>query len=100
MADVMDAICRHGFNVKIVPDAHFRDRLAEALKHEDESRTVLSLVAYANKEGEALTMVDSDHRFTVNALFRLGFRWPIIDDAYLERVIWALDSLSFFTELD
>ena len=100
MADVMDAICRHGFNVKIVPDAHFRDRLAEASKHEDESRTVLSLVAYANKEGEALTMVDSDHRFTVNALFRLGFRWPIIDDAYLERVIWALDSLSFFTELD
>ena len=43
MADVMDAICRHGFNVKIVPDAHFRDRLAEASKHEDESRTVLSL---------------------------------------------------------
>jgi hypothetical protein len=61
---------------------------------------VLLLVAYSNKEGEALRMVDSDRRFTVNALFRLGFRWPIVDDEYLEKIIWALDSLSFFTELD
>ena len=62
--------------------------------------TFLSLVAYSNKEGETLKMVDSDRRFTINALFRLGFRWPIVDDGYLEKMIWALDSLSFFTDLD
>lgn len=33
-----------------------------------------------------------------NALLRLGFRWPIIYDAYLEKAIWALDTLSFFSD--
>jgi nucleoside-diphosphate-sugar epimerase len=97
IADLMDAIRRHGFDVKTVPDSRFGETLAEASRHEDESRTVLSLVAYSNKEGDHLRMVESDRRFSVNALFRLGFRWPIIDDAYLEKIIWALDSLSFFT---
>ena len=99
IADLMDAFRRHGFEVRTVPDSEFRETLAEAAKHEDESRTVLSLVAYSNKVGETLQMVDSDRRFTVNALFHLGFRWPIVDDEYLEKVIWALDSLSFFTDL-
>jgi nucleoside-diphosphate-sugar epimerase len=99
IADLMDAFHRHGFEVRTVPDSEFRETLAEAAKHEDESRTVLSLVAYSNKEGETLRMVDSDRRFTVNALFHLGFRWPIVDDEYLEKIIWALDSLSFFTDL-
>jgi hypothetical protein len=99
IADLMDAIRRHGFEVQTVPDEQFRETLAEAAKHEEEGRTVLSLVAYSNQEGDTLQMVDSDRRFTVNALFRLGFRWPIVDDDYLEKIIWALDSLSFFTDL-
>ncbi len=58
----------------------------------------LSLVACRNKEGENLVQVEADCRFTTNALFRLGFRWPIIDDAYLEKAIWALDTLGFFSD--
>ena len=63
-------------------------------------RELLSLVKSgkaANKEGDHLRMVESDRRFSINALFRLGFKRPIVDDAYLEKIIWALDSLSFFT---
>jgi len=100
IADLMDAFRRHGFDVQTVSDEEFRETLAEAAKHEEESRTVLSLVAYSDREGEALQMVDSDRRFTINALFRLGFRWPIVDDGYLEKMIWALDSLGFFTDLE
>ena len=100
IADLMDAIRGHGFEIRTVPDSEFRETLAEAARHEEESKTVISLVAYSNKEGETLQMVDSDRRFTVNALFRLGFRWPIIDGEYLEKIIWALDTLSFFTELE
>ena len=61
---------------------------------------MLSLVAYSNKEGDDLALVEADHRFSVNALFRLGFKWPIIDDSYLERAIWSLDSFGFFTETE
>ena len=98
ITDLMDAFRRYGFDVQTVPDSEFRDTLSEAAKDGAESRTVLSLVAYSKKEGDTLQMVDSDRRFTINALFRLGFRWPIVDDGYLEKMIWALDSLSFFTD--
>ena len=98
MADLMEAIRHHGFHVRTVSDAQFRQTLAEAAKHEDESRTVLSLVAYSNKEGEHLAMVGAEHRFSLNALFRLGFKWPVISDDYMERIIWSLDSLDFFTK--
>ena len=55
-----------------------------------------SLIAYNNAKGEDLVPVEADCRFSTNALFRLGFVWPIIDDAYLKKVIWALDTLGFF----
>lgn len=99
IADIMEAIRRHGFTVKAVSEDEFRKTLADAAKHEDEGRTVLSLVAYANKEGENLRMVGSDNRFTTNALFRLGYKWPIVDDSYLEKQLWSLDTLAFFDKL-
>lgn len=57
---------------------------------------MLSLVAYNNSEGENLVPVEAECRFTLNALFRLNFRWPIIGDTYLDKAIWALDTLGFF----
>ena len=98
MADIMEVVRRHGFDVKAVTEAQFAETLRRATEHADESRTVLSLVAYSNKEGNDLSLVDAEHRFTVNALFRLGFKWPITDDSYLERVIQSLDSFGFFSE--
>ena len=97
MGDVLEAVRRHGFDVKTVSDETFKKTLAEAAKHEEESRAVISLVAYANKEGENLRMVDSENRFSTNALFRLGFFWPIVDNTYLEKLIMSLDTLGFFT---
>jgi hypothetical protein len=96
MDDIIDAIRRHGFKVDTVTDEEFDKTLAEASKHEDESRTVLSLVAYANKKGENLKEVYAVNRFTTNAFFRLGFKWPIVDDGYLEKQLWSLDTLAFF----
>jgi len=96
MADVIEAMRRHGFKIDTVSEARFESTLAEAAKRDSESEAVISLVAYLNKEGASIREVGADHRFTVNALYRCGFKWPIIDDSYLEKSIWALDSLGFF----
>lgn len=99
MADILAAIRSHGFDVKTVSEEHFRQTLAETAKHEEESRTVISLMAYANRVQEDLQEVKGEQRFTTNALFRLNFKWPIIDGAYLGRLFWSLDTLGFFTLL-
>ncbi len=42
--------------------------------------------------------VPEEHSFTKNALYRLGFRWPLTDDGYLRGAIRALSSLGFFEQ--
>ena len=57
------------------------------------------MTAYEEREGENLVPVDSDNYFTVNAFGRLGFEWPIVDDAYLDRFISVVETLEFFQNL-
>ena len=59
----------------------------------------MSMTAYDTRAGENLVPVDSDNYFTVNALDCLGFEWPIVDDAYLDRIISAVETLEFFQNL-
>ena len=40
--------------------------------------------------------LDYGNRFTSQILYRLGYKWPITDDRYLESAIEALDRLTFF----
>ena len=61
MADIIEAIRRYGFKVNTVSEEQFAKTIAKASKHEDESRTVLSLVAYANKNGEDLKFIYRKH---------------------------------------
>ena len=98
MADLIGAICDYGYQIDAVPEAQFQQILTDAASHSEQSGAVLSLVAYDNRKGENLIPVEANNRFTTNVLYRLNFRWPIIDDAYLSKVIWALDTLGFFSE--
>ena len=34
-----------------------------------------------------------------SSVYRLGFKWPIVDDTYLEKVISAVETLEFFKNL-
>ena len=43
--------------------------------------------------------IDYDATFTTKALYRLGFRWPIIDATYLHQVFEALVDIGFFDVL-
>ena len=98
-ADIIFALKRHGFNINIVTENEFRGIMQEAMTDEAESETIMSLMAYDERGGERIIQVGSDNFFTTNALYRLDFKWPIIDDAYLEKVIEAVDTLEFFNKI-
>ncbi len=42
-------------------------------------------------------MLDAKCDFTVQLLYRLGFRWEITDAQYVLKMIGALDSLGMFS---
>lgn len=96
MADVIYAMRDYGFAIKIVPDAVFEQTLKGAAGQENKSDAVLGLVAYASDDESRRYELMAENRFTVEALYRLDYKWPITDDAYLKNAIRALDTLGFF----
>ncbi|MDE5758709.1 MAG: hypothetical protein K2H85_08880, partial [Allobaculum sp.] len=98
MADVIYAMKEYGFDIEIVEDARFEQTLKAAAQQPDQSEEVLGLIAYASSDEHPRYEIMADNRFTVEALYRLHYKWPITDDAYLENAIRALDTLGFFEE--
>ncbi len=99
MGDIVFALKEHGFRIDIVTDREFAAIMKEASENEAYSEAVMSLTAYDERGGETIVPVGSDNYFTINALYRLGFKWPIVDDIYLQKIISAVESLGFFKNL-
>ncbi|MBD5533226.1 MAG: NAD-dependent epimerase/dehydratase family protein, partial [Lachnospiraceae bacterium] len=96
MGDLIYAMKNHGFEIQIVSDDQFEQAVNDyAAAHED-SEAVSGLIAYASRDGEQVYTVGYKNRFTTEVLYRLGYKWPITDDKYLENAINALDKLGFF----
>ena len=94
--DVLAALNGYGYKVDIVPDDVFQKRLAELMQDEEKNMAVSSLISYDSSSGESRAFILSDNSFSVKALYRLGFKWPITDKRYLERSIESLATLGFF----
>lgn len=96
MSDVIYAMRAYGFEIEIVSDEVFADTLKAAAAQEEKSEAVLGLVAYASDDENRRYEILSENQFTAEVLYRLGYKWPITDDTYLENAIRALDTLEFF----
>ena len=66
------------------------------MKDEKKNMAVSSLISYDSASGESRAFILSDNSFTIKALYRLGYKWPITDKHYLERSIESLATLGFF----
>ena len=99
MGDIVFALKQHGMNIRIVTEREFVGIMREASTKDSYSEAVTSLVAYEERGGENIIQTENNNYFTINALYRLGFRWPIVDEAYLEKVISGVESLEFFNRI-
>ena len=100
MGDVIEAMNRYGFKVDVVRDDKFRERLNEVLADESRNMLVSGLLTYSSSDNRLRRYIKTDNSFSIKALYRLGYKWPITDEAYLFRVIESLDSLGFFDRND
>ena len=98
MSDVIRAMREYGFEIDIVSDEEFAQRLNDYAKDHEESESVSGLIAYASHDANHIYGIDYDNTFTVEMLYRLGYLWPITDSSYLKSAISALAGLTFFEE--
>ena len=97
MGDVVAAMNAAGIDVEVVDEETFSTRLSEAMKDESKNMLVAGLISYLSSDADTVrSYVPEEHTFTKNALYRLGYRWPLTDERYLRNAIEALDSLGFF----
>ena len=58
---------------------------------------VSGLISYASSDNDKTEeFIGYDNSFTTKALYRLGMKWPIINETYLANVLNALTTLGFF----
>ena len=96
MFNVIDVLRKNGFDIRIVGRDEFNKVFAEKLKDEKVSAEISGLISYMGNNGESRRQIGSDNRYTVKALYRLGFSWPIIDIDYIDRAIRSLETFRFF----
>ena len=115
------ALREKGYPIDIVEHEEFERRFKTALETERDLTDFTGFIAYLNRADESVTdvmvynddeansaaavgeqqyetrvKVSSDTSFTTKALYRLGFAWPITNEAYLESMIDMLDDKAFF----
>lgn len=98
MANVLDAMAQNGMQIETVGDAEFEARFQQMLRDESRNMEISGLIAYMNSGETNRRYVGWDNSFTVKALYRLGFSWPLTAERYMDRAVKALSTLGFFDE--
>ncbi len=96
MANVLKVMRDNGMPVEVVSKKEFDRRFLEAMKDESNQEYVSGLISYLGNAGETRRFVAADDAYTVKALYRLGFSWPIISDGYIDKAFKTLKSMRFF----
>ena len=95
-ANVLEAFEASGFRIDVVDDETFLNRFYSALDDKEKGIAVSSLVAYEGNRDETLQWMKWDNRYTIKALYRLGFSWPLISLQYLGNNLRFLSEMGFF----
>lgn len=92
-ADIVYSMREYGFAIDTVEDDVFAARKAAA------GNASGALNAYQSREGEERRYeLGSACDFTANALYRLGFKWPVSGEKYIISMLQALDRLTMFED--
>ena len=97
MGDVVELLNKCGIKIDVVKDKVFLESLNTALKDEKKNMLISGLISYATSDNDRTEeFIGYDNSFTTKALYRLGFKWPIINEKYLANALNALATLGFF----
>lgn len=98
MSDVIASMNRQGFAIRIVSDEEFAKALREAVENPELAKAAAGLIAYMEHDGDTRYEIDAANKFTIEALYRLEYLWPIISNEYLDKSISMLEQLGFFDD--
>ena len=96
LGEVIGAMTSNGFPIKFVEQEEFLDAWQAAEENPDKANILTSMIAYRSKDTEIISF-PKNNLYTMQVLYRLGYRWPFTMWDYVEKFISMLKRLDFFS---
>ena len=94
--DIIDIIKPLGLNIGAVEDDEYEIALNNVLSDETRQSGVSGLITSVGSGKFKKIWLPTENNYTVQALYRLGVKWPIISKEYIYNFVRYLDELAFF----
>lgn len=96
MGDVINAMNEVGFKIDALNDEDFNNKLMDYMKDESKNDVVSVLISYNSGINQKIIEIPYNSKFTTKVLYRIGFRWPIVNEEYIKKSLLALKTLDYF----
>jgi thioester reductase-like protein len=96
-ADIVEIMNSVGFNISGSEEDEFKAAFTEAMDDKLKQEAISGLVtAVGMGKGKGRGLVPVENTYTIQVLYRLGYKWPLITDEYLIMFIKYLKEMNFF----
>jgi amino acid adenylation domain-containing protein/thioester reductase-like protein len=97
IGDIVDIMKEVGLAISGSEEDEFTESFARAREDENKQEAISGLVtAMGMGKGEGRGLVNVTNDYTTQILYRLGYKWPLINDEYLIMFIKYLEEMNFF----
>ena len=98
LGDVLNLMSKMGMRIEPVETGEFVTALAEAEADPEKAKILSSMIAYQNMGAQDAVPTKKNNTFTMQVLYRLGYRWPITSWDYINRLLNFMKGMGFFDE--
>ncbi|RAP52487.1 MAG: hypothetical protein BZ137_08640, partial [Methanosphaera sp. rholeuAM130] len=95
-ADVMEIIKDLNLNIEYCEEHQYQKALEEALKDEKKQEALSGIITNVGEGQVNSRWISVKNNYTIQALYRVGVVWPLIDDKYIHDFIKHLLDMDFF----
>ncbi len=97
MNDLYGEMNRQGLTVKPAENKEYEAELKRAESDSEKAQVLSSMIAYENmSHGRKSYGVGKNNEMTMQALYRMGFRWPVTSFEYMKKFLINLKGLEYF----
>ncbi len=97
IADIIEIMNSIGLNISGTEEEEFKTAFAQAMEDESIKEAISGLVtAMGMGKGKGRALVPVVNNYTIQILYRLGYKWPLISDEYITMFIEYLKEMNFF----
>ena len=99
LGDVLNRMSEIGQEMQLVEDEEYEHRMEMVQQTEEGAKRLSGLVAYLNTTHGRQSVVPAiQNAYTMQVLYRMGFRWDITTWDYIDRMLQVVNGMGFFDD--